>query len=202
MSKDYYKILGVASDASRADIKKAFRKLAHEHHPDKKGGNEQKFKEINEAYQVLSDSKKRDQYDRFGAGFAGAGAGAGGDQSGWGNFGYGYAGGNRANFEFDISDLFKDFFQEAFSRRDQVVTVPIPFSKAALGGEIEISTLKGPIRVKIPAGIQSGETLRVPGKSSFGSGDLLVQVMIKVPAKLNRKQKKALEELALKNLDL
>ena len=64
--KDYYNILGVAKNASSEDIKKAYRKLAHKHHPDIKGGDEQKFKEINEAYQVLSDRAKRASYDRFG----------------------------------------------------------------------------------------------------------------------------------------
>ncbi|MEK7094208.1 MAG: J domain-containing protein [Patescibacteria group bacterium] len=66
MSKDYYKVLGVEKGASPEEIKKAFRRLAHEHHPDKPKGDEKKFKEINEAYQVLSDAKKRNQYDRFG----------------------------------------------------------------------------------------------------------------------------------------
>jgi len=69
MQKDYYKILGVEKNATQDEIKKAFYKLAHEHHPDKKGGNEEKFKEINEAYQVLSDKNKRAQYDQFGSGF-------------------------------------------------------------------------------------------------------------------------------------
>jgi len=72
MTKDYYKILGVEKSANEEDIKKAYRKLAHQHHPDKAGGNEQKFKEINEAYQVLSNKQKRQQYDRFGRTFDGS----------------------------------------------------------------------------------------------------------------------------------
>src|SRR5690349_15107538 len=79
--KDYYKILGVEKTASQEDIKKAFRKLAHEHHPDKKTGNEAKFKEASEAYSVLSDDAKRQQYDRFGS--AGPGGGAGGQAGGF-----------------------------------------------------------------------------------------------------------------------
>ncbi len=67
---DYYKLLGVSRDASDEEIKKAFRKLAHQYHPDKKGGDEKKFKEINEAYQVLSNKEKRAQYDRFGKNFS------------------------------------------------------------------------------------------------------------------------------------
>ena len=66
MTKDYYQILGVARDASADEIKKAYYKLAHKYHPDKGGGDERKFKEINEAYQTLSDKEKKEQYDRFG----------------------------------------------------------------------------------------------------------------------------------------
>ena len=74
MSKDYYKILGVAKTSSDEEIKKAYRRLAHEFHPDKKGGSADKFKEINEAYQVLGSREKRATYDQFGtADFSGAG---------------------------------------------------------------------------------------------------------------------------------
>ena len=69
MSKDYYNILGINKDASKDEIKKAFYKLAHKYHPDKKEGNESKFKEVNEAYQVLSDDSKRSKYDQFGSSF-------------------------------------------------------------------------------------------------------------------------------------
>ncbi|MEK7143942.1 MAG: DnaJ domain-containing protein, partial [Patescibacteria group bacterium] len=92
MTNDYYKILGVNKSASDEEIKKAFRRLAHKYHPDK-GGDEKKFKEINEAYSVLSDKNKRAQYDKFGRIFsAGAGPGYGGegagfDFSGWPGFG-------------------------------------------------------------------------------------------------------------------
>jgi molecular chaperone DnaJ len=80
MPKDYYHILGVSKTASDEEVKKAYRKLAHQYHPDRPGGNEQKFKEINEAYQVLSDRTKRMQYDRFGVAGADPGAGT------WGGF--------------------------------------------------------------------------------------------------------------------
>ena len=69
--KDYYDILGVAKTANEEDIKKAYRKLAHKYHPDKSGGDETKFKEVNEAYQVLGDDQKRQQYDQFGSSFDG-----------------------------------------------------------------------------------------------------------------------------------
>ena len=70
--KDYYKILGVKKEASEEEVKKAFRKLAHAYHPDKSGGDEAKFKEVSEAYSVLSDKQKRAQYDRGGNAFGGA----------------------------------------------------------------------------------------------------------------------------------
>ena len=71
MKKDFYETLGVAKGASKDEIKKAFHKLAHKHHPDKKDGNADKFKEVNEAYQTLSDDKKRAQYDQYGETFDG-----------------------------------------------------------------------------------------------------------------------------------
>ena len=78
MAKDYYQTLGVEKKASKDEIKKAYRKLAHQHHPDKAGGNEAKFKEVNEAYQILSDPTKRSQYDNFGFGYNDGGFNTGG----------------------------------------------------------------------------------------------------------------------------
>ncbi|MDP2668322.1 MAG: molecular chaperone DnaJ [bacterium] len=99
MSKDYYEILGVQKNSSQEDIKRAYRKLAHQHHPDKKGGDEKKFKEINEAYQILGDDKKRSQYDQFGTSFGQSGFSAqGGPSSGWDFNG------------FDMGDIFEDVF--------------------------------------------------------------------------------------------
>ncbi len=91
MPKDYYQILGIEKSASDEEVKKAYRKLAHQYHPDRPGGNEQKFKEINEAYQVLSDKTKRVQYDRFGAAGQNPNAGAWGGYPGgepFGGFGF------------------------------------------------------------------------------------------------------------------
>src|SRR3989344_5339556 len=88
MSKNYYDILGVDRKASKDEIKKAFRTLAHKYHPDKKGGDADKFKEVNEAYTVLSDDQKRAQYDMYGQTFAGANTGgAGGFGGNWQDFG-------------------------------------------------------------------------------------------------------------------
>lgn len=106
--KDYYKILGVNREASDEEIKKAYRKLAHQHHPDKTHGNEKKFKEVNEAYQTLSDKKRKANYDRFGTaepmgGFPGGGA------YGWEGFG----GGDPQSFGDigDLGDIFETFFE-------------------------------------------------------------------------------------------
>lgn len=107
MAKDYYQILGVARGASEDEIKKAYRKLAHEYHPDKPTGNEGKFKEINEAYQVLSDKARRAQYDRFGAaepmgGFPGGGFPGGGIPPNWEGFGFD---------PDDFGDVMESFFE-------------------------------------------------------------------------------------------
>lgn len=111
MSMDYYKILGVSKNASEDDIKKAYRKLAHQHHPDKNGGDDKKFKEINEAYQVLSNKEKRAQYDRFGRVFGNASGGGpfGGNPFGEG-FGFNF---DASNFEDlgNLSDIFDAFFE-------------------------------------------------------------------------------------------
>lgn len=112
--KDYYKILGVPRDASEEEIKKAYRRLAHKYHPDKSGGDEAKFKEINEAYQVLSDKEKRSRYDRFGTAEPFAGFPGGGQAWNWG--GFSAAGGDKVWEEFsgdigDLGDLFETFFE-------------------------------------------------------------------------------------------
>lgn len=124
-NKDFYTILGVPRNASQEEIKKAYRKLAHQYHPDKQGGDEAKFKEINEAYQVLSDPKKRSQYDRFGPSFA---QGFGGQ--GWrGGFDFGnfdgfdfFQGQSGFGRDFNLEDLF-DLFTGGFGS-------PFGFGKA------------------------------------------------------------------------
>lgn len=103
MAKDYYQTLGVNKGASQEDIKKAFRKLAHEHHPDKKSGNAEKFKEINEAYQTLGNEQKRRQYDQFGS--AGPNFGSGGFSGGNPFGGQGFGGYNQGNVNFDFGDI-------------------------------------------------------------------------------------------------
>lgn len=114
MNKDYYDILGIQKSASKDEIKKAFYKLAHKYHPDKKEGNEEKFKQVNEAYQVLSDDAKRSKYDQFGSQFESAGAGY--ERSQQGGFGGFDASDFESSFDFgNLNDIFSDFFQSGMS---------------------------------------------------------------------------------------
>lgn len=115
MSDDYYKVLGVEKNASQEEIKKAYRKVAHKYHPDKQDGNEEKFKEANEAYQVLGDEQKRAQYDQFGsAAFGGGAGGQGGAGFGGAGFDFNNMGGFGGGVNFDGVDL-GDLFSQAFS---------------------------------------------------------------------------------------
>lgn len=141
--KDYYKILGVSQSASPEEIKKAYYKLAHQHHPDKKDGNEKKFKEINEAYRVLSDVEKRAQYDRFGQVFEGPGMGFD-----WGSafdFGRGF---DFSDLDFDLGRIFEEFFAPDFSKRDLrrgkdiSIDIEIPLEATLKGLERKISLKK------------------------------------------------------------
>jgi len=353
MNKDYYQILGISREASQDEIKKAYRKLAHKYHPDK-GGDEKKFKEINEAYQILSDKEKRSQYDRFGRVFeGGAGAEPGFDfQWAWGGPGM--------DFDFeDFGDIVEEIFGSGFSRRkkdprrgkdietglevsleeilrsrekeislfkkiicprcqgtgsepgtkikecfscrgtgqvqqikktpfgsftrytvcpecggegfrpekpcnvcrgegrikseekikiyipagvdtnqvikvegkgeagkrggkpgdlyarifikphptlkrkgdDLYVSLPISFTQAVLGDEIEVLTLDGKkILLKVPVGTESGKVLRISGKgiphfSGYGQGNMYVELVVKTPKKISKKQKELLEKL-------
>ncbi len=151
MSKDYYKTLGVEKSASADKIKKAFRKLAHKYHPDKKDGDEEKFKEVNEAFQVLGDEDKRKQYDQFGSDFAQQGGFGGG--AGWEDFmraARGQGGGGM-HFDFggmDFGDIFGGMFGGGGGRRrqrrgnDVQVNVKLDFKEAVFGVEREIKLNK------------------------------------------------------------
>jgi molecular chaperone DnaJ len=350
MNKDYYNILGISKNAPKEEIKKAYRKLAHKYHPDKTGGNEAKFKEINEAYYVLSDEKRRSEYDRYGKVFSGLG-----EQGGFG----GFEGFDFSNFSSDfpdLSEIFGDFFgfsetsrstrnrrgrdisidlevgfEEAsfgttrkilltkpgvcdtcngggaaigsvlktcsycqgsgkihetkrsffgtftalkicehcsgagkipskkcrnckgagivkkpeeisveipsgiydnemiklsgkgeavnhgipgdlyikihvkphsvFKREGNnlIMDLDIPLSEALLGGEKKIKTLDGELKVKVPAGINCNEILRIKNKGipykQGGRGDLMIKILVKIPKNLSRKSKKLIEEL-------
>jgi len=141
MSKDYYNILGAEKNASQDEIKKAFRKKAHQYHPDKEGGDEAKFKECNEAYQILGDEQKRKTYDQFGsAAFENGGAGAG---QGFGGFGGGAQGFDMG----DLGDIFGDVFGFGGARAktrqrrgsDIQVDVDLSFEEAVFGSDRDIA---------------------------------------------------------------
>lgn len=148
MAKDYYDILGVSKSASQDEIKKAFRKLAHKYHPDKSGGDEARFKEMNEAYGTLSDPEKRAQYDRFGQTFQGGNPGGGSSAGGW-DFGQ-YSG--NGNVKFDFGEGFEDIFSGVFGGSSQSgrakrgqdiqVDVEISFEEMVIGTQKSISLRK------------------------------------------------------------
>ena len=279
--RDFYDVLGVSKSASQPEIKKAYRNLALKHHPDRNKEKDaaEKFKEINEAYEVLSNPKKKQTYDQFGhaafdqtAGFGAQGPSARTYKSG--PFTYTYSSTGESPFSgadfggfsdpFEIFEAFfgggspfrrgpqiprygltldfmesvkgaertiihrgkeykikipagvddgirikfKDFIvsidvktDPVFKREgyDVLIIHNIPFSLAALGGNTEIPTLDGQIKIKIRQGTQSGTMIRLRGKGiphpqGYGKGDQYIRLIITIPQRLNREQRKVLEE--------
>lgn len=193
--KDYYKILGVERGANEADIKKAYRKLAGKYHPDKPDGDEAKFKELSEAYEVLSDKQKRAMYDQLGAGYQNGqhfepppgfesmfGGGFGDGQGGFSDF---FESLFRNQGGFGGGGFGRGFGGQRYAQRgdDQVVKVLISLEEAVSGNERTLS-LSVPqadqhgrvypkskqIKVKIPAGIKPGQRIRLSGQGGAGSG--------------------------------
>jgi len=145
MQQDYYKTLGITKSANKDEIKKAFRKLAHTYHPDKQTGNEAKFKEISEAYSVLSDDKKRAEYDSYGRVFSGGGGG--GPQGGQGFGGFDFSGFQKGGFEgVDLGDIFGDIFGGgrggAQRGRDISIDIELSFKEALFGVERRVLLTK------------------------------------------------------------
>ncbi len=281
---DYYDILGISKSASPDEIKKAYRKQALEWHPDRhkdeKEAAEKRFKEINEAYQVLSDPQKKNAYDQFGHQAFTPGGGMGGNpfaggfrQSGPFTYTYSTGGGENpfGNMDFgDPFDIFESFFgggnpfggarraqiprysididfmeavrgvskevlingkkrkikipagiyegarinfgdftlsvnikpHKIFERQDDdiYVTVGIPFSLAVLGGEINVPTIEGDIKIKIRSGTQGGTMMRLRERGvehlhGRGRGDEYVRINVITPEKLTRDQKSIIEEM-------
>lgn len=185
MKKDFYEILGVSKTATPDELKRAYRKLALEYHPDKNKSKEaeEKFKEINQAYEVLSDPQKRATYDQVGrAGFdAGGGAGGpfggfGGQQAGgYGPFTYSYSnGGGAQGFDFnggvDPFEIFEQFFGGGFGRRKPRYSIAIDFMEAVKGTTKKVSIDGKSQNIKIPAGVDSGSRIQFPDY------DVIVQV--------------------------
>lgn len=142
--KDYYQVLGLQKGASKEEVKKAFRKLAAQYHPDKKTGDEAKYKEITEAYAVLGDDKKKAEYDSYGRAFNGGGGGAGFGGFNWADFA-GQQGGQ--GFEFDISDIFENFgFGGGHAKqnrgRDISIEINLSFKEAVFGTSRKVLVTK------------------------------------------------------------
>jgi len=201
--KDYYQILGVERSASADDIRKAYRKLAMQHHPDRNPGDkkaEEKFKEINEAYQVLSDKDKRARYDQLGSAYSNwqQRGGSPGDFD-WNQWFSGQPGGN-VHVEYgDLNDLFggggfSDFFQSIFgglggmsgtgpsSTRTRAMPnyqqqVEISLQEAYGGARRSIQKNGRRVEVRIPAGVKTGSKVRVPGAAPDGRDlNLIIEV--------------------------
>ena len=181
MSKNYYDILGVSKSASEDDIKKAFRKLAQQYHPDKKGGDEAKFKEVSEAYAVLSDKNKRAQYDQFGQYQAG-GAGPGFGGAGFEGFDFSQFGGQGGfsfnGQEFDLGDIFGEVFggrgaSRAKARgRDISIDIELTFKESILGTERRVLIAKvGTCDVCEGNGAQKGSAMKTCATCN-GKGDI------------------------------
>lgn len=314
--KDYYQVLGVDKGADDAAIKQAFRKLARKYHPDVNPGDrgaEQKFKEINEAHEVLSDREKRKRYDQLGANwnqyanYSRPGAGGGGRGGGFPGFGVEFGTGGPGG---GFSDFFKTFFSgggdvdDLFNQRggfraqrgaggqgfgpqppttgrdvtasfevtledafhgtvkrltldgdsvdvripkgvkdgskirvvgkgetgpagrgnlylevkmkphtiyrrdgdDLYVDVPVSFAEATLGAEIEVPTMSGKARIKVPAGSQSGRAMRLKGKGmprlkGSGEGDLFAKLAVVVPKEMNEREEELVTELGALSKD-
>lgn len=281
--KDYYEILGVSKTATLDEIKKAYRKLALEYHPDrnKTKEGEQKFKEVTKAFEVLSNEEKRKTYDQFGHAAFEQGAASGGGQQGpfggfggqggqYGPFSYSYSsnqGGDFGGFA-DPFDIFEQFFgggspfgqqqrrpayslkisfdeavhgaekQVTIDNKSQKIKIPagvdrgsrirfgeydvvidvtpdskfqregydivtevnLSYPDAALGTEISVETIDGPLKIRVPNATQPGTLIRLSGRGvqhvrGSGKGDHYVKLKVVIPKKLSRKQKQLLEEL-------
>ena len=193
MAKSLYETLGVSDHANADEIKKAYRKLARKYHPDVNKDEEaiEKFKEINAAYEVLSDKKKKDEYDMYG------------DQMFGGQNFHDFAQNQSTNV--DLDELLKIIFGGGGSGfgsnsgfggggavdLDQKTTITVPFVVSILGGKHHVSINNDSFDIKIPAGIKNGETLRVRGKGNSGmghNGDLLIKVEVAPSPIFERKE--------------
>lgn len=227
MKKDYYEILGVSKSATPDEIKKAFYRVAQQHHPDKPGGDEVKFKSANEAYQVLSDAQKRAQYDQFGTAdgpqFGGHGGGNPFGGAGFGGFDFSQFTNGNGGFEFQfgggegLDDILQQFMgfgggrQRTPRGRSVEAEIKLSFREAIEGGEhtIEIPEYRDgkktgtkKVKLTIPPGVDNGMQLKVPeyGEtlSNGKTGDLLVYVRVQKHPHLQRDGMNLVMELSVK----
>ncbi len=226
--RDYYEVLGVSKNASDDEIKKAYRKLAIKYHPDKNPGNkeaEEKFKEVSEAHEVLSDKQKRARYDQFG--HAGVNGGASGNPFG-GAGGNPFGGGfnfNGQEFHFDfgsgaggmggdpLSDIIGAMFGFGGGQRrprrgaDYRTQVTIDFKDAIFGTDKSVTVNGKTIKVKIPAGIDDGQAIRLHGRGGEApekdgeKGDLYVVVRVRPHKNLTREGTIILSEEKISMVD-
>lgn len=280
MAKDFYKILGVSKSSTPDEIKKAYRKLAVQYHPDRNKSKEaeDKFKEISEAYEILSDPQKKQAYDQYGdAAFQNGAGGQGPFGQGFGGqqgpFRYQYyssGGGQQGPFDFgnfqDPFDIFEQFFGGGMGRprkpqyalriefmeavkgttrkinvngKEKEIKIPagvdtgsrinfddftlivevkgdskfqrqgsdvvteekITITQAVLGDTIDITTVQGEVKLKVPEGTQPGALIRIKDKGiphvkGSGKGDHYVRIKVEVPKKINNRQKELLTEFA------
>ena len=202
-STDYYKLLGVSRSATADEIRKAYRKLARKYHPDVNKAEDAvtKFAEVQEAYDTLSDAEKRKMYDQYGSTGAGQGAGGFRGDPRWSQAGGGGAGGVGGGYgqTVDFSDIFGSSFGgggasspfgregagrgQAMKGQDQSNEITVTFMTALKGGTEEIRVGNSTATLKIPAGIESGNKLRLAGKGHAGAmggpaGDMIVTVSV------------------------
>lgn len=213
--RDYYEVLGVSKNASDDEIKKAYRKLAIKYHPDKNPGNkeaEEKFKEISEAHEVLSDKQKRARYDQFGHAGVGGNGGPSGNPFQNGSFNFG---GQGFDFNFGggggLDDILGSIFGFGGQRRpargaDYRTTVTLNFEEAVFGTTKTVTADGKELKVKIPAGIDDGMSIRLSGKGGAApkggqKGDLYVFIRVKPHKHLTREGSIILSEIVIPMAD-
>ena len=206
--RDYYKVLGVERNASVAEIKKAYRKLAIKYHPDKNKNNkvaEDSFKEVNEAYQVLSDPEKRKKYDELGQNWQQyQQQGGPSDEFDWSKWTGSKQNKNNPQEEFFGSPEFSDFFENIFGGnfkkqhsarqgQDYRGEIELTLEEVYTGTTRELDINSEKIRIKIKPGVKSGQVLRLQGKGGAGAhggfnGNVLITIVVKPHARFTRKE--------------
>lgn len=220
MARDYYEILGVKREASEDEIKKAYRKLARQFHPDRNPGDKQaevKFKEVQDAYDVLSDKTKRTNFDRFGTAEPQAGPGGGRRGPGGSTFNWGGSGGDFQEIDpSQAADLFRQVFggggdagdifgratrgargnRRAAPAQEVESEVTVPFLTAAQGGSVTLQIDNRELAVKIPAGIDEGQSLRLQ-RQAPGGGDLKLKIHIQPHPYFQREENNIIIEVPI-----